>query len=401
MTSQPPSGPHGWSRRRWWLLVAGLGLLILGYAVYEFLRDDPPPYDDDLMAEFTPGPDEENGALLLAELADQIKDHADGPFLDEIMEPEDGSPPDWEAVRAYLAERAEAIDQLDAVLAAPHFHGPWPPEIGGSLSLLKASLNWGKVLGALARLQVLDTDSTAAWQTLRKSLKLGQRIGNSHQMSIGMLTGVAFKSIALETLRDHLFTLAPNRKIAKQRIEELGAFRFSEEKLRRMLREEYMVTLSFPRIIAAEGGLYVTGGDPPMPTLFYKPNRTQALFARYFREGMRNVGLTASERDFSEFEELMDTYMDRAWHDVSNFTGYMLLGLAIPMLEPVLMRVDELNSRLELTRLGLALAGYANEHGGALPPTLDALAPDYINAVPLDPFTGEPFHYDPAARKVW
>ncbi|MEM1058613.1 MAG: hypothetical protein AAGK14_05145, partial [Verrucomicrobiota bacterium] len=24
-----------------------------------------------------------------------------------------------------------------------------------------------------------------------------------------------------------------------------------------------------------------------------------------------------------------------------------------------------------------------------------------INAVPLDPFTGEPFHYDPAARKVW
>jgi hypothetical protein len=55
------------------------------------------------------------------------------------------------------------------------------------------------------------------------------------------------------------------------------------------------------------------------------------------------------------------------------------------------------NAGLDVTRrriaaLAVALAAYRTEHG-ALPETLAALVPDYLSAVPLDPFTAHPLQY--------
>ena len=57
-----------------------------------------------------------------------------------------------------------------------------------------------------------------------------------------------------------------------------------------------------------------------------------------------------------------------------------------------------------LARLAIAAALYRADHddggGGQLPPTLDALVPDYLDAVPIDPLSGGAFSYDPAAGTI-
>ena len=55
------------------------------------------------------------------------------------------------------------------------------------------------------------------------------------------------------------------------------------------------------------------------------------------------------------------------------------------------------------TQLVIAAARWRLDHDGELPPTLDALVPQYLPAVPLDPWSkgGKPFSYNAATGVVW
>jgi hypothetical protein len=45
----------------------------------------------------------------------------------------------------------------------------------------------------------------------------------------------------------------------------------------------------------------------------------------------------------------------------------------------------------------LAVERYRRDHAGTLPPSLQALVPQYVGAVPTDPFSGDPLVYKPSA----
>ena len=55
------------------------------------------------------------------------------------------------------------------------------------------------------------------------------------------------------------------------------------------------------------------------------------------------------------------------------------------------------------TQLVIAAARWRLDHDGELPPTLDALVPQYLPAVPADPWSkdGKPLNYDAATGVVW
>lgn len=59
-----------------------------------------------------------------------------------------------------------------------------------------------------------------------------------------------------------------------------------------------------------------------------------------------------------------------------------------PMLYPAHMEAV-----LRVLRTGLAVERYRNAHGGAPPEHLVDLVPEYLSALPLDPFNGEVLHY--------
>jgi len=78
---------------------------------------------------------------------------------------------------------------------------------------------------------------------------------------------------------------------------------------------------------------------------------------------------------------------------VSNLTGfYSLAGLTLGGMEGYPEQVARAQARAFTARLGLALAAY-KQQTGSYPDDLAALTPDFIEEIPLDPFTGKPFIY--------
>ena len=66
---------------------------------------------------------------------------------------------------------------------------------------------------------------------------------------------------------------------------------------------------------------------------------------------------------------------------------------------PAVRAADAANARgqtlFELTRVAAALAAFQQDEGEAkYPERLDALVPRSLDRIPLDPFTGQPFHYE-------
>jgi len=76
------------------------------------------------------------------------------------------------------------------------------------------------------------------------------------------------------------------------------------------------------------------------------------------------------------------------------------VGFAAPVVDLQLFEPDSGGVGELLVRAGLALRRYYDDHG-ALPPSLSALAPQYLAAVPVDPFDGKPLRYDQSKALVY
>lgn len=78
---------------------------------------------------------------------------------------------------------------------------------------------------------------------------------------------------------------------------------------------------------------------------------------------------------------------------VSDLSGfYSLSNLSLGGMTRYAEQVARAQARALAARLGLALSAY-KQQTGSYPDDLASLAPDFIDEIPLDPFTGEPFIY--------
>jgi hypothetical protein len=81
---------------------------------------------------------------------------------------------------------------------------------------------------------------------------------------------------------------------------------------------------------------------------------------------------------------------------VSRQIADALLALLMPAVEAALKAERRNLTRHTLVQLGFSLADYQDEHK-AFPDRLDALAPKYLEKIPLDPMWGEPYVYKKTA----
>jgi len=70
----------------------------------------------------------------------------------------------------------------------------------------------------------------------------------------------------------------------------------------------------------------------------------------------------------------------------------ILLPLILPNLDGVVARKAEHDAAVDVARVGLGLKLFKQKNG-AYPDTLDKLAPEFLENIPVDPFTGKPLVY--------
>ncbi len=133
--------------------------------------------------------------------------------------------------------------------------------------------------------------------------------------------------------------------------------------------------------------------------LALKRNRTRRLNAEILR-----AAIAASEGDAGAARavsiEIGKRVPSSSRLNPNNFIGETVLRIAVPTWEKVLLTRLRHRSRIVATQAALAARAYESDFG-ELPGTLEALVPDFMSAVPSDPFDGAPIRYSRERRVIW
>ena len=133
------------------------------------------------------------------------------------------------------------------------------------------------------------------------------------------------------------------------------------------------------------------------------PNKTRLCFAQGAREIIHNVPLFYREMDFRESEQQMDQIRKGGRWGLfihGNAVGKILAAAIYPAIKSTV----EQRCRMECDRSGLRLLIACQRYerrNGRLPAKLDDLVPEFIEAVPKDPFDGQPLRYSAERRIIW
>ena len=308
-------------------------------------------------------------------------------------------------IHGWPRERITGRGWLDDVAVAGEGH--WPG-VGSNDDALADSL---LALTARARVHhASDGNLTAAWDDLRTALRLGRLAGGLGyrgtppsydpmdfvSVPAGELAYMAFEhelppALTADIL--HFLTDELGLSVGRVILERAGFERGPDDWL-----DEYFT--STPR---GDGWLVVSRLRAGWPDVQHRgPMRSPAwnLASPVFIS--RNTARADLARLIDWIAALDSTGCPAPWtfYRYSGLSGVPQIGRLPSFLSEtptgaVLTGAGEVGldvGRRRTAALAVALAAYRTEHG-ELPETLAALVPDYLSAVPLDPFTAHPLQY--------
>ena len=256
---------------------------------------------------------------------------------------------------------------------------------------IRAFLRAGDHRGALATLRAYDRFTEGR---VRAPLSLLEGLF-ANALRYGQATNFAaiFRSglLAPEEERALLHELAlAARDVSPLEYAILGEYRLQCRACREF---DYDVPFSPPSLFG-EGRTYW------IPySLGYKPNRIQNALALRVRRAIAEVRTPyeprATDSPPGAFDQGPPTgVLERAGALLrGNYVGESLFVNLDPQYRS--LRISTLSRTAYLRATLVAIALYLHERDrGSVPSTLQALVPDYLGAVPLDPFDGQPIRFD-------
>jgi hypothetical protein len=408
--------------------IAALAIVVvLGGGLLLMTVDDARQSFPALEVQVAVPPEQENGFLLMEQMRAKwpLRDDEQlSKVLDDM--PKGGAAPgaEWlKDARPLVQNHADCLAQARELVQKPHFVEV--PRLRG-LAWVDADRRWLSYTRALARLQVVSAEVQAAdghWgEALDEAdgtVKLGVLVGKESTSLIQTLVGMAVTTIGLNTVR-HVAATVPDAALL---MPHLGP-PLLEEELKRGFNLGWAGEFhGFTGVLedirkggvealgALDGG---EGSEAPQFGLFgrhirtiplIKRNMTYNLFGRLMRPYVLQGDAYAlpPANPLTEAPGVRGIARAVGWlHFARNPIGDIFIAMLMPAME----RAEEAHFRevagLRLTQLFIALRCYQLEHG-RLPDSLDALAPQYLKVVPMDPFTGKPFGYEPTGKepRIW
>lgn len=412
-------------KRRKNLLIIGLTALgalglVAAYAAF-LIIDDPPPDETGLLLARLPVADADNGFLLVAFDEGSIPEDPilakNGPVLELSARDAKGglgaaAPWDAETARQLVEKHAAQLAALDACLERRQFVMPEDVSQDGAVSHRRAWQRLVNLLSARIRLRLADGDLRGAFDDALRQARFGRRAMASQASLIGLMTGDWMRSLGLRNLR----ALAGRQEIgsgeARRLLDAMAGLDTTPEIVADTIRGDYRAFKTTVEEI--RDGKHDGAGLGPLDSLrkrlFFNCNATKRLAIESLRPLIESAGKVYKDRVQPGGEGAADGASSDAGRSGSakislplkNGLGRKLCGLWLS--EDALSRYHavtvDTEFQLRAIRILIALRVCQGERG-RLPERLDELVPEYLPAVPRDPFDGEPIRYSRERKLLW
>ena len=388
------------------VVVLGLGVL---QAAYRWAgRDEAPPEDGDFAPERAEVAEAENAFTYFLQATNGTVPPTNADLLADYRM---GKPVDEEAVRTLVAQNAESLELIRRGTECAICQTPPVERIETLVPYIQPWLTLSRVLEARARQARRAGRPEEAAEDVRTALRFGYGVQDNAACLINYLVGMAIYSSAAEAAqevaRDPATPPAALARLAAT-LRETGSF---ERGLRLALQAEYRmgchVVDDLSRRQSSEELAEIFGVDSGpwlkilrrarRSTYAFKPNQTKRMLGEFYRGEIADI-----PRIYAELppEKLQEAGGQKISPYQPNAIGRFLLEL----LEPAIGRILETRCKLEAiaagTGLVVACQRFARERG-RWPAELSELVPDYLAAVPRDPYDGAGFRYSAEKGLAW
>ena len=299
-----------------------------------------------------------------------------------------------------LASNRDALAGWDAAVKLPDLQ---VPEVSTADDLLPYLSDWKKLAQlAEVRENVLlhNGQDKEAFDKILDHVQLGQKMQNAHGRLIDYFVGTAVHSMGLSQMQHWVGKthLTPNQ--LKDYIHQLGLDPDAEgAAFANTIKTEYQFQIDM--LDAMRQGK-ITNSDPtdfhPHPSRLlplFNFSQTQALFAK---DDLMLVKAAPHHFNEAKLPDMDSRPSLVAMFLSGNGIGQILHYMILPAIIPSLAKKSQSDVQLQATRTILALRAYQLTHG-KLPPDLNALVPEFLDAVPVDDFDGQPLRYS-AEKKI-
>jgi hypothetical protein len=371
------------------LVLAGLFLLVRRGSVerrLKALRAAGYPTSFAELAEYTQLPEgADNAAGLYVDAFTAYSrpvDEANVPLLGTAELPPRGSPlpePMAEAVSACLARNAGCLALLRRAGELTQCRYPWDYTTTGRLPNLADVRSCARLLELAAIVHAERDDAAAALACVKDGLRLADSLANEPSLLIYLLRTACY-ALSLQGL---------------ERV--LSATDLPDESLRDL--DEHLATIGrsvdLGDMLVTERALMIGWCGDPTPLGGFGGGtilmRTPGLWTVTVHDCLDYMG------DYIEAAKLPPRDRLARFAEIGQDAhGRSLLHAVSAMMLPSLTRVAELDLRLrahlDLARTALAIERHRLATG-EIPAELGQLVPRYLDAVPIDPFDGQPIRY--------
>ena len=304
-------------------------------------------------------------------------------------------------VRRWLDENEAALDLFVAAAGKRVLYVP--PMFDGLLmeaicinDHLCREMARGLMVRVRYRLAVGETNQ--AWDDVLVMYRLTELHRQAIWNQVSSLVNDAIVRIAYSSAEEVLFHSEWTSDEIRQKADEIVPFLqpLSEDEIKMLIRNERFSALdSMQRLLEEEA--------PQDFWDWFKRKNLRASVRRGYAMVEINQRFDEMEQQFFSDTPVLDVEMDRdfirlaLWYGkvraIPIMVGRIMSDLQHPVFDSHRTSIRTRHANVLLVRLVFALEAFKRDNGGVYPDKLADLQGRYIDEVPLDPFSGEPFRY--------
>lgn len=396
------------------ICCAGFVFLLLS-----FMKDDSPPYDDDLRVTLTNITEGENAYYLFEKAIKKMYwPEQKKRIIYDILA---GKKRDDAFVNELLERNEESFTYLYRVLSCDKFQYPamaadelteWLDyEHDYSLETVKLAGLWS----IRAMYLFKQGREKKAFDEFFNIIELGQIIEGAHGDLTNYFVGLIVKKVrGLEYLQKISAEVTLSPEVLRGYIERLDDFKADQKGIVFAVKRDYMfqcemidqimtpeiqkkVELKYKDFRSIEYVIFKVLG---VFGYAYKPNKTKRMFAETYRpyiEKLKNPALTV---EYSTWPEVIRKSSMVKLFFSENGVGKALYKGVDPDLQKILNAIRRENFFVKCTQLLLAAKCYKIETGKQIQ-SLDELVPRYVSELPQDFLNGGPIRYSKEKKTIY